>query len=144
MTENIKSRIYEVPSLLTGTASTRFEPSGRLTIPKPWKPYFKGGRAFVFSLRMGEIPTHLMFPEDNFRWLLQNTGEDSADALIRGAEEREIREQARIVLPKNSITLPVSVSVLGAGAYLQVTPEPVGELIVEDDGEVLKAVFGLG
>lgn len=135
-----KLNMSKAPSLLVGERSSSLEASGRMSIPSLWRPSFRSKSIFAFTSRMGEIPFNLLFPEVNFRWLLESVDPDKVAPLLRSAEQIGVDGQARFVLPRSSHVIPSSVSILGAGAYLQVFPNSVAELIRSGDQEIIDGI----
>lgn len=145
MTSDIREIIYKAPSLITGNGHAGVESSGRLLIPSPWKEVFKPTRvAYVIASRIGEIPLSFIFPEDNFRWLLENVNAVYREPIIRSAEQRLVYSQSRIVLPRGVLSSESSVALVGVGAYLQVTTRAFGELISSQDDEMISPLFNYG
>lgn len=138
-----KLDVHNVPRLLTGQKSSRLEPNGRLYIPAPWKDEFRSSRAFTLSSKMGRISYQLLYPEVNFRWLLGASDPGVVRSLLRSAEEHDVDSQARVVLPRDSSTFPNPVSLVGAGACLQILPIQVAEMMRAKDETTLEGIFGV-
>lgn len=145
MNDDIRAIAYGAPSLITGNGHAGVERTGRLLIPSPWKEAFKStGAAYVIASRMGEIPFGFIFPEDNFRWFLENIDTGYRQPIMRSADRRSIDSQSRIVLPKEVLSSEPNVALVGVGAYLQVMPRVFGELILSQDDRIISPLFDWG
>lgn len=129
-----RNQLDGLPDILSGSVKVAVEANNRLSLPSKWREPFADKSARLVLSRMGEITYRMLFPEDNFRSILDCLDSQDCGVLLRSADPIKMDEQHRLVLPGfNTTGSSLDTVIYGYGSHLRIVPVAVaGDLFADD------------